>query len=50
MVGKDKIEAALSSNIYHNNIFGELKISSGNFLMAKPRGVIDGVDMEQTKL
>ena len=46
---KTKIEAALSSNIYHNNIFkSELKISSGNFLMAKPRGVIDGVDMEQT--
>ena len=46
---KTKIEAALSSNIYHNNIFkSELKISSGNFLMAKPIGVIDGVDMEQT--
>ncbi|MGA0723177.1 MAG: amino-acid N-acetyltransferase, partial [Methylophilaceae bacterium] len=48
---RTKIEAALSSNIYHNNIFkSELKISSGNFLMARPIGVIDGVDMEHTGL
>ena len=46
---KTKIEAALSSNIYLNNISkSELKISSGNFIMAKPSGVIGGVDMENT--
>ena len=48
---RTKIEAALSSNIYHNNIFkSEIKISSGNFLMARPIGVIDGIDMEHTGL
>jgi amino-acid N-acetyltransferase len=46
---RTKIEAFLSSNIYQNNIAkSELKISSGNFIMARPAGVINGIDMENT--
>jgi amino-acid N-acetyltransferase len=46
---KTKIEAALSSNIYKDSIIkSELKISSGNFLMAKPQGIINGTDMKHT--
>tara|TARA_B100000795_G_scaffold264293_1_gene244615 strand:- start:528 stop:2066 length:1539 start_codon:yes stop_codon:yes gene_type:complete len=46
---KTNIEAALSSGILDSPMLGSnIKVSSGNFITARPLGVIDGVDMELT--
>ena len=46
---KTNIEATLSSGILESPMYGSnIKVSSGNFIIARPLGVIDGVDMELT--
>ena len=46
---KTTIEATLSSGILDSPMLGSnIKVSSGNFITARPLGVIDGVDMELT--
>ncbi|MFQ3368033.1 MAG: amino-acid N-acetyltransferase, partial [Methylophilaceae bacterium] len=46
---KTHIEATLSSGILDSPMLGSnIKVSSGNFITARPLGVIDGVDMELT--
>jgi len=46
---KTSIEATLSSGINESPLLDSyIKISSGNFITARPFGVIDGVDMEFT--
>ncbi|MDC0126937.1 amino-acid N-acetyltransferase [Methylophilaceae bacterium] len=46
---KTNIEATLSSGILDSPLLGSnIKVSSGNFITARPLGVIDGVDMELT--
>ena len=46
---KTNIEAALSSGILDSPMLGSnIKVSSGNFITARPLGVIDGIDMELT--
>jgi amino-acid N-acetyltransferase len=46
---KTNIEATLSSGILDSpSLNSNIKISSGNFITAKPIGIIDGVDMEFT--
>ncbi|MDG2252353.1 MAG: amino-acid N-acetyltransferase [Methylophilaceae bacterium] len=44
-----EIQATLSSSMSGSPMAGsDIKVSSGNFITAKPIGVIDGVDMEYT--
>ena len=44
-----EIEATLSSSMSDSPMAGsDIKVSSGNFITAKPIGVIDGVDMQFT--
>ena len=44
-----EIQATLSSSMSDSPMAGsDIKVSSGNFITAKPIGVIDGVDMEYT--
>jgi amino-acid N-acetyltransferase len=46
---KTNIEAIFSSGILDSPMLGSsIKVSSGNFITAKPLGIIDGVDMELT--
>jgi len=46
---KTNIEAALSSGIMTSPMPGSnMRVSSGNFITARPLGVIDGIDMELT--
>ena len=46
---RTKIEAILSSGILNSPMLNSnIKVSSGNFITARPIGVIDGVDMEFT--
>lgn len=46
---RTEIEATLSSSLADSPMAGsDIKVSSGNFLTARPIGVIDGVDMEFT--
>ena len=46
---RTEIEATLSSSMSDSPMAGsDIKVSSGNFLTARPVGVIDGVDMEFT--
>jgi amino-acid N-acetyltransferase len=46
---KTNIEATLSSGILDSPMLNSnIKVSSGNFITARPIGVIDGVDMELT--
>ena len=46
---KTNIEATLSSGILDSPMLGSnIKVSSGNFITARPLGVIDGIDMELT--
>jgi len=43
------IESILSSSMIDSPMAGsEIKLSSGNFLTARPLGVIDGIDMQHT--
>jgi len=46
---RSRIEALLSLGIANSPMAGaRIRVSSGNFITAKPQGVIDGVDMELT--
>ncbi|MEK9932188.1 MAG: amino-acid N-acetyltransferase [Methylophilaceae bacterium] len=46
---RTQIEALLSSSLINSPLFGsDIKISSGNFLTARPLGVLSGVDMQFT--
>ena len=46
---KTNIEATLSSGILDSPLLNSnIKVSSGNFITARPIGVIDGIDMEFT--
>lgn len=46
---KINIESTLSSSLLNSPMAGsDIKVSSGNFITAKPLGVIDGVDMQHT--
>jgi len=46
---KINIESILSSSLLNSPMAGsDIKVSSGNFITAKPLGVIDGVDMQHT--
>lgn len=43
------IEALLSMSIAHSPMAGaDIRVASGNFITAKPLGVIDGVDLQHT--
>src|SRR5512136_2254320 len=46
---RSRIEALLSLGIANSPMAGaRIRVSSGNFITAKPQGVIDGVDMQLT--
>jgi amino-acid N-acetyltransferase len=46
---RSRIEALLSLGIANSPMAGaRIRVSSGNFITAKPQGVIDGIDMELT--
>jgi len=46
---KINIESTLSSSLLNSPMAGsDIKVSSGNFITAKPLGVIEGVDMQHT--
>ena len=46
---KINIESTLSSSLLNSPMAGsDIKVSSGNFITAKPLGVIDGIDMQHT--
>jgi amino-acid N-acetyltransferase len=46
---RTKIESILSSSLINSPLFGsDIRLSSGNFITARPLGVVDGVDMQFT--
>ncbi len=46
---RTKIESILSSSLINSPLFGsDIRLSSGNFVTARPLGVVDGVDMQFT--
>jgi len=46
---KINIESTLSSSLLNSPMAGsDIKVSSGNFITAKPLGVIEGIDMQHT--
>jgi len=46
---RTKIESVLSSSLINSPLFGsDIRVASGNFITARPLGVLDGVDMQFT--
>ena len=46
---RTKIESILSSSLINSPLFGsDIRLSSGNFITARPLGIVDGVDMQFT--